>query len=136
MDTAPSEGDTLARPPKLIVIPQKQIGKRLRALRLKRDLSQVELALALGTKQANVSDIERGVRGVTVQQLVKVCRVLGSTPNEILGETKTPKPSPNGHIRDRRFLRRLQNVDKLSRRQKDALLMTIDNFLKGAGAEH
>jgi len=123
----------LARPPRQVVIPQAQIGKRLRAFRLRKDLSQVELAKVLGTKQANVSDIERGIRGVTVQQLVKVARVLGITPNEILGETKPPKQSPNGHIKDRRFLRRLRDMDKLSRRQKDALLMTIDNFLKGAG---
>jgi len=123
----------LARPPKLVVVPQEQIGKRLRALRLKRDLSQVDLAEALRTQQANVSDIERGIRGVTVQQLVKICRVLGTTPNEILGETKPVRQPVNGHVKDRRFLRRLRNVDRLSRRQKDALLMTIDNFLRGAG---
>jgi hypothetical protein len=33
-------------------------------------------------------------------------------------------------MRDRRFLRRLEQIDRLPRRKRDALLTTIDAFLK------
>ena len=39
----------------------------------------------------------------------------------------------DGLLNDRRFLRRIQKIDKLSRREKDALLKNLDMFLKGAG---
>jgi transcriptional regulator with XRE-family HTH domain len=114
------------------LIPQEQIGQRLRAVRERKGMSQGTLAQALATRQSNISDIERGVRGLTIQQLVKIARVLGTTPNEILGE-KPSRARSNGDIQDRRFLRRLQQINSLTRRQKDALLMTIDTFLRGAG---
>lgn len=124
----------MARPPKVVVIPQEEIGRRLRTFRLRKGMSQGDLADTLSTRQANISDIERGVRGLTIQQLVRIARVLGCTPNDILGEAKQRYESGNGHTQDRRFVRRLQQINALSRRQKDALLMTIDNFLKGSVA--
>jgi transcriptional regulator with XRE-family HTH domain len=118
------------RPPKTITLSHKTIGDRLRTLRLRRDMSQGELATALGTKQSNISDIERGARGLTVQQLVRVCRALKTTPDEVLGETK---PAGNGALRDRRLLRQLQQIEALPKRKKQALLTTLEEFLKGAG---
>jgi transcriptional regulator with XRE-family HTH domain len=127
-----AEQRDLPRPSKTIVLAPTIIGERLREARLRRDMSQGDLAKALGTKQSNVSDIERGARGVTVQQLVKICRVLKTTPDQVLGE---PKKTPdNGRFKDRRFVRRLQQIEALPKRKKQALLTTLDEFLKGAGA--
>ena len=90
-------------------------------------MTQDELASILGTNQSHVSNVERGDRGLTIQQLVKLCSALRVSPNEILGETKQSKD--NGLIKDRRFLRRLQKIDRLSKRDKENLLGTIDAFL-------
>jgi transcriptional regulator with XRE-family HTH domain len=93
-------------------------------------MTQVELAATLGTNQSYVSSVERADRGLTVQQLFRLCEALKISPNEILREPKTVKD--NGAVSDRRFLRRLQKIDKLSKRQKENLLGTIDAFLKSA----
>jgi transcriptional regulator with XRE-family HTH domain len=106
---------------------KKEVGNRLRNARRKRGMTQDELASILGTNQSHVSNVERGDRGLTIQQLVKLCSALRVSPNEILGETKQGKD--NGLIKDRRFLRRLQKIDRLSKRDKENLLGTIDAFL-------
>lgn len=112
------------------MISKKEIGERLRAARRKRGITQEELASILGTNQSQVSNVERGDRGLTIQQLVKICRALRISPVEILGETKETKE--NGFIKDRRFIRRLQQVDRLSKADKLALLKTIDAYLKSS----
>lgn len=91
----------------------------------------MELADTLGTNQTYVSSIERADRGLTVQQLFRFCEALRISPSEILREPKHAKNN-NGAINDRRFLRRLRKIDKLSKRQKENLLGTIDAFLKSA----
>jgi len=121
----------MPRPPKDIVLSPIKIGERLRALRVQRDMSQAALAASLSTKQANISDIERGARGLTIQQLVKICRVLKTTPNAVLGEKEAEKNTPP---HDRRLLRQMQQLQALPKRKRQALLTTLDEFLKGAGA--
>jgi transcriptional regulator with XRE-family HTH domain len=90
----------------------------------------VELAKTLGIDQSNVSSIERGVRGLTVHQVLKLARALGVSTDEVLSGTAARDNGPM----DRRFLRRLRKVDMLSKRQQDALLLTIDTFLKASGS--
>jgi len=109
---------------------KKEIGQRLRDARRRRGMTQVELAAILGANQTYVSSVERADRGITIQQLFRLCNALKISPTEIIREPKQLKN--NGIIKDRRFLRRLQKLDKLSKRQKENLLGTIDAFLKSA----
>jgi transcriptional regulator with XRE-family HTH domain len=90
----------------------------------------VEPAEALGTYQTVVSAIERGVRGLTVQQVAKLASILGTSLDDILGPGRRPG---NGTLKDRRFLRRFEKIERLSKRDKQVLLKNIDMFLKGAG---
>jgi hypothetical protein len=57
-------------------------------------------------------------------------KALKASADEILGLHKTEE---GGLLKDRRFLRRIQKVDKLSKRDKQALLKNLDMFLRGAG---
>src|SRR4051812_20712864 len=75
------------RPPKNVVVSKKQIGDRVRALRQARDMSQGDLATLLEIPPTNVSAIERGVRGLSLQQLVKLASALEVAPGEILNGT-------------------------------------------------
>ena len=107
-------------------VDEKTIARRLRELRKRRGLTQVELAGKVGIDQTLLSTYERGtvrIHGAMVAALAKAVR---SSTDELLG-MKEPKES--GLIKDRRFLRRLEQIDKLPRRKKDALLTTIDAFL-------
>lgn len=112
-------------PPKHPVLSKKEIGARLRALRQERGLSQVELAEKLGTYQTTVSAIERGARGLTLHQAIKLARAIGASPDDLLG---SPQASPAAS-KDRRFMRRLEKIEKLPKRDQQALLRTIDAFL-------
>lgn len=117
-------------PPKQVVLSRKEIGTRLRAIRKARGMTQAQLAKALGTQQTAVSQVEIGNRGLTVQQVVKLAKAMKVSTDAILGPSNGAREDvlPN----DRRLIRRLQQIEKLPKAEKQALLKTIDAFLKSA----
>jgi len=119
----------LSRPPKSVIVPKKDLGTRVRSLRQQRGITQVELAQALGLTQSNVSAIERGARGITIHQVVELARVLRASTDEILGQSSQTGQKTTLPIKDRRFLRRLQMIEQLPKRDQQALLRTLDAFL-------
>ena len=116
----------MPKPSKIAVVSYRDIGARIRTLRQQRDRTQTDLADLLGTKQTAISEVERGNRGLTVQQLVKVARALKASPNEILGEGSNGTQRP----RSARILRRLHRIEQLPEAQQDALLQMIDGAIK------
>jgi transcriptional regulator with XRE-family HTH domain len=103
------------------------MGQRLARLRRERGMTQVELAERLGVAQPVVSDYERGELRLHGQLIVKLTQILGVSSEELLGLRASPS---NGSIKNRRLLRRLQEIDRLPRRDQQALLRTIDRFLE------
>lgn len=119
----------MPRPPKETLISKQEIGQRLRALRLARGMTQVQLAQVLGIPHTNVSGIERGARGITIQQLVKLARALHVPPAEILDGYPTKKSrTPNGHLP-----RRFERIRGLPRAKQRVLHEIIDAFLDKHG---
>lgn len=107
----------------------KAIGERLARIRKERGITQAEMAELLGASQSNISDYERGVLRIHGELLAKLAAVLKVSADEILGlEQSRPARAP----RDRRLLRRLQDLDRLSKRDRDALMRTLDAFLTKA----
>lgn len=90
-------------------------------------MTQVELAKKLGVGQVLVSQYELGKVRVHGALLAAFAKALHTSSDTILGLKESKE---NGLIKDRRFLRRLEQIDRLPRRKKDALLTTIDAFLK------
>jgi transcriptional regulator with XRE-family HTH domain len=60
------------------------LGKRLRLLRLLRELSQDELGQAAGVSRSFVSLIEKGAHGVDVVRLWRLAAVLGLPLHELV----------------------------------------------------
>ncbi len=108
-------------------VDEETIGRRLRELRKRRGFTQVELAEKVGIDQTLLSTYERGTVRLHGAMVAALAKALRTSSDELLG-LKASKE--NGLIKDRRFLRRLEQIDKLPRRKKDALLTTIDAFLK------
>jgi transcriptional regulator with XRE-family HTH domain len=109
-------------------VDEKTIGKRLRELRKERGLTQVEVAERLGIQQALLSAYELGhvrVHGALVAAFATLYKV---SADQILGLKEI---RGNGALHDRRFLRRLEKIEKLPRRAKQTLLGTIDTYLAG-----
>jgi transcriptional regulator with XRE-family HTH domain len=104
------------------------IGDRLRELRKKRGLTQTEIAERLGINQTLVSQYERGKLRLHGALIAALARALRVSSDEILGLRNL---SENGQLKDRRLLRRLERIEKLPKRKKQALLTTIDAYLVG-----
>ena len=116
--------------PKRVVLPKKKLGSRIRALREQRGLSQSQLARSIDTAPQSMWQIEAGVRGITVQQLIKLARALNASMDDILGESPraralTPLPSSG-----RRLARRMRQIQALPAKHQDAVIQMLDVYLK------
>lgn len=63
-----------------------KFGKRLKSLRLDRDLTQLELAEILDMSPNFIGMIERGERNTTVENVFKIARALGIKPSILFEE--------------------------------------------------
>jgi transcriptional regulator with XRE-family HTH domain len=115
------------RPPKETVLSKNQLGERVRALREQRGLSQGQLAELVSTHPQSLSQVERGIRSLTLQQVVKLSRALKVSTDEILGE---PGRSSDGVIGDRKLLRRVRRIQELPPAQREAVLDMLDGALR------
>jgi ribosome-binding protein aMBF1 (putative translation factor) len=61
---------------KKTLIVQREIGAAVAGARKRSRLTQKALARALGTKQANISRIERGMQNLSLDLLIRLDRVL------------------------------------------------------------
>lgn len=71
-----------------------QYVKRIKALRIDRDLKQVEIAKILGISQQQYSLIEKGYRELHIDQLEKLCIFYNVSADYIIGFTFEPKELP------------------------------------------
>jgi len=118
----------------LAPVDDKTIGERLRDIRRRRGFTQGELAEKLGLNQPLVSQYERGEIRMHATLVAALAKVLRVSTDELLG-LKASKE--NGLVTDRRLLRQLRKMEDLSRRDRQALIRTIDGFLSGrAGTKH
>jgi transcriptional regulator with XRE-family HTH domain len=122
----------MPKPTKDVVLSKKDLGARLRAIRQARGLTQDEVARAIGTHFTSISAVERGVRGLTIQQIVKLATALKVSPDELLHPKKAAPPKATGR-RDGRLMRRLERIRELPPAQQRTVLDVLDSLLKTHG---
>jgi transcriptional regulator with XRE-family HTH domain len=113
------------KPAVAVPVDEKVLGERIRELRKRQGMSQAELAAELGLNQTAVSDYETGAARIHAAMLAALARVLRTSADELLGLSSARIARGTGPAPDRRFLRRLERLDRLSRRDQQALLNTI-----------
>jgi len=118
--------DAVPKPPKNQEFSKAEAGRRIRSLRTSHGISQVELARALGLPQSNVSEMERGVRGLTVHQAVRLARALKVSTDEILRGNGAPAPKVGPSLK---LVRRLQRIEQLPEARQRMVLRLIDALL-------
>ena len=94
-------------------------------------MTQVEFAEMLGTHQPSLSQIELGIRGVSLQQIVKLARALRVSPDRLIGASKT-----NGHegpVRNERLMKRVRRIELMRSDQQEAAIKVLDGFLDAHG---
>ena len=120
----------MARRKRLSRPPAEPIGERLALLRKERGITQVELASQLGVPQANISRYEHAQLRLHGSLIVQAAQILGVTADELLGLT----PVKANGVHNRQIARRLRMIDRLNRRDQQALLRTINAYLAKAEA--
>lgn len=73
---------------------RRQFGRRLVELRRRRNWSQLELSRRVGVRRCRLGKWESGANEPPLAMVVALCRELGVTPNELLGEHGTELLSP------------------------------------------
>ena len=111
-----------------------EIGKRLAAIRKDRGVTQVELAEVLGIAQANMSDYERGRLRLHGELILQITDYLDVSSDELLGagDFKSKKMNGKGPQRATRTTRlreRVEQIEALPKRDRDALMRTINTYL-------
>lgn len=108
-----------------------QAGGRLAAVRKARNVTQVQLAERLGITQSMLSKYERGDLRLHGTMLARIAEILAVSIDDLLGVKITPPP-PIPMLKDKRLRRRIHQIDRLSKRDREALIRTIDAFLARA----
>lgn len=107
------------------------VGGRIAPLRREKGMTQIELAERLRVSQPVISDYENDVIRLPANTVVQIAEILGASTDELLG-LKAPAAQAAGGIKNRRLYRRMQEIEKLSRRDQEALLRTIEAFISKA----
>lgn len=107
------------------------LGKRLAQLRTLRNLSQRELAERVNVVQVVVSNYEIGKLRITAEMALRFAAALDVPVQELL-QTGTPPEIVQQRKPSRKVLERLEQIQSLPRRKQDAILTTIDHFLRSA----
>ena len=111
-------------------VEQETPGSRVARLRREKGITQIELAEKLGVTQSVVSDYERDMLRLNGELIVQLTGILKVSADEILGLEKMTKRETV--VKNRRLYRQLQDIDRLPKRDQEALFRTIDAFLSKA----
>ena len=84
----------------------------------------------LGVTQPLVSGYERGELRLHGQTIIQLTKILGVTADELLGLTRDDQ-QPQA-VWTRRLAKKAREIEKLSKRDQDALMRTIDAYLSMA----
>lgn len=107
------------------------IGRSLAGIRKAKGLTQIDVAKALGVAQGLISKYERGQLLLHGELIIQFAQMLGVPTDDILGVERKhgSRSTPAAPVIDKTLARRLAQLQALPRRDRDALLRTLDAFL-------
>ena len=105
------------------------IGQRIARIRKERGYTQRDVASRIGLIQALVSDYENDKLRLNSDMILRFADILEVSTDELLRPQPAPQPSKKP---SRKVLERLKLIESLPRRKQEAILTTLDHFLKSA----
>jgi transcriptional regulator with XRE-family HTH domain len=109
------------------------VGSRIARCRNEANLTQVQLADALGIPQPQLASYEIGRRRVPVSLLPSLARALAVPIEDLIGEDG-PQPSPRRGPASR-VQQQLERIQSLPRAQQRFVMQMIDTVLQQAGQD-
>lgn len=101
------------------------IGNIISQLRDKNGFSQSDLADKSQVSRVMIGKYERGEVKPTVDVIKKLAEVLETTISFMMGETESQNV-----FKDPVMFKRMAEIENLPQRDKECLLLTVDNFIK------
>jgi len=102
-------------------------SKKMRECREAKGWSQSALAKQMGVHHSLIGKYERGEVKPNIDIVQKMAQVLDTTVGYLLGETEDKNV-----LKDPAMLKRLNDINSLPPKDKEALLLNIDAFLRDA----
>lgn len=106
----------------MLIYDQRAIGNKLLIIRKRMGLTQAEVAEAAGLSDRTYADIERGTVNMRTETLLRICRVLHVTPDEILTEDSEPEAADQDEL--------LARLNACNPKDRETALRLLDVFLK------
>jgi transcriptional regulator with XRE-family HTH domain len=103
----------------------RSFGKKLKECREVKKISQNELSKLIEAHHSIIGKYERDEVKPSIDVVVKIANVLNTTIGYLLGET-----DDNNAFQDPLMLKRLNEINNLPNKEKEALLLTLDAFLR------
>ena len=97
------------------------IGNRLHDLRKKVGMTQAEVAEAAGVSDRTYADIERGSVNMRVDTILRICKVLKATPDEIFIDDNSLTDAAQNEIWER--------LSNCSQKQRETALSLLTVYL-------
>ena len=115
-------------------IPPTEFGARLVALRKTRNMTQIDLALAINSTQRAISYYEAEGGNPDLSVVVQLATALGVATDELLGVKPLPDiaPEPVANPEERRYWLRFQQLMHLPEKDQRAVFRTIDSMARAS----
>ena len=98
-----------------------KIGNKLYNIRKKEGFTQSEVAERAGLSDRTYADIERGSVNMRIETILKICKALNISPNDVLTEEEAAPP-----ILQTELLNRLEQCTK---REQNTALQLLSVYL-------
>lgn len=106
-----------------------EFGRRLRAARDERGLSQRDLAQRLRTGASQVSRYEGGTQLPNLETLMAIAEALHMDVDELLYGRKGVGGPHDAGVKDVRLLERMRELEKLDRQARDAAVTLLEAII-------
>jgi len=103
----------------------REIAERIVQLRKAQNLTQVEVAEAIGINQQNYSNYEKGIRKVPLKRLPLLAEALNTSLEELLGINDSRKKRGPMSQLERRF----EQIKNLPKKDQQYIIETIDRVI-------
>ncbi|MEE3953439.1 helix-turn-helix domain-containing protein [Peribacillus frigoritolerans] len=97
------------------------LGERIKAIRLSKDISTEKLASLTGVNQSTISRIENNLRSTSIDTLLKICEALEISIKDIFENDENLPPD---------LLNLIITAKKLSPNQRKKITEMIEAFIK------
>lgn len=101
------------------------LGEKIRVVRQKKGLSQIELAENAGIYQKNISRYENGTTDPSATALKKIANALGVTADYLLSNS-----DEEIQINDKDLLEKFEAIQNMSGKTKEAAITLIDLLIR------